>query len=128
MPTRGHVAGAILLVVTACACSGGISDTAPQQNRGIPGAVPGGAISPPADDTSDQIVSWVDGQAVTDWAAEIPKRDQAIEQYLNDTDSARAEQYGFRSGQNPQLARSEEHTSELQSQSNLVCRLLLEKK
>src|SRR2546430_7702451 len=28
----------------------------------------------------------------------------------------------------PELARSEEHTSELQSQSNLVCRLLLEKK
>src|SRR2546430_10780941 len=28
----------------------------------------------------------------------------------------------------PSSARSEEHTSELQSQSNLVCRLLLEKK
>src|SRR2546430_10656979 len=28
----------------------------------------------------------------------------------------------------PILRRSEEHTSELQSQSNLVCRLLLEKK
>src|SRR2546430_2915306 len=28
----------------------------------------------------------------------------------------------------PELSRSEEHTSELQSQSNLVCRLLLEKK
>src|SRR2546430_7455386 len=28
----------------------------------------------------------------------------------------------------PTLRRSEEHTSELQSQSNLVCRLLLEKK
>src|SRR5688572_31783521 len=28
----------------------------------------------------------------------------------------------------PQGCRSEEHTSELQSQSNLVCRLLLEKK
>src|SRR2546430_8995637 len=28
----------------------------------------------------------------------------------------------------PALPRSEEHTSELQSQSNLVCRLLLEKK
>src|SRR2546430_9763876 len=27
-----------------------------------------------------------------------------------------------------QIGRSEEHTSELQSQSNLVCRLLLEKK
>src|SRR5688572_31589804 len=28
----------------------------------------------------------------------------------------------------PRTSRSEEHTSELQSQSNLVCRLLLEKK
>src|SRR2546430_12463513 len=28
----------------------------------------------------------------------------------------------------PEFGRSEEHTSELQSQSNLVCRLLLEKK
>src|SRR2546430_4014783 len=28
----------------------------------------------------------------------------------------------------PRIGRSEEHTSELQSQSNLVCRLLLEKK
>src|SRR2546430_13037953 len=31
-------------------------------------------------------------------------------------------------GQPPGSPRSEEHTSELQSQSNLVCRLLLEKK
>src|SRR5688572_32792444 len=31
-------------------------------------------------------------------------------------------------GHAPSQARSEEHTSELQSQSNLVCRLLLEKK
>src|SRR2546430_10124638 len=30
--------------------------------------------------------------------------------------------------QSPAAPRSEEHTSELQSQSNLVCRLLLEKK
>src|SRR2546430_7119668 len=32
------------------------------------------------------------------------------------------------SSQTVSIARSEEHTSELQSQSNLVCRLLLEKK
>src|SRR5256886_9133028 len=32
------------------------------------------------------------------------------------------------SGKGPAEYRSEEHTSELQSQSNLVCRLLLEKK
>src|SRR2546430_10661694 len=31
-------------------------------------------------------------------------------------------------GENRGATRSEEHTSELQSQSNLVCRLLLEKK
>src|SRR2546427_6727542 len=36
-----------------------------------------------------------------------------------------AVQLGLR---DPPAARSEEHTSELQSQSNLVCRLLLEKK
>src|SRR2546430_7537816 len=37
---------------------------------------------------------------------------------------------GQRRGRSPfaKLDRSEEHTSELQSQSNLVCRLLLEKK
>src|SRR2546427_9499465 len=34
----------------------------------------------------------------------------------------------IRTGGEQRLSRSEEHTSELQSQSNLVCRLLLEKK
>src|SRR5438034_8031963 len=36
--------------------------------------------------------------------------------------------YGPRPGDVPQAVRSEEHTSELQSHSDLVCRLLLEKK
>src|SRR2546430_9375460 len=35
---------------------------------------------------------------------------------------------GASASTSPQPRRSEEHTSELQSQSNLVCRLLLEKK
>src|SRR2546427_3614071 len=35
---------------------------------------------------------------------------------------------GARDGRDGEAKRSEEHTSELQSQSNLVCRLLLEKK
>src|SRR2546430_11377304 len=35
---------------------------------------------------------------------------------------------GLEEHERPRLVRSEEHTSELQSQSNLVCRLLLEKK
>src|SRR5438270_6703813 len=35
---------------------------------------------------------------------------------------------GLMGYETPNIDRSEEHTSELQSQSNLVCRLLLEKK
>src|SRR2546427_13261672 len=55
---------------------------------------------------------------------------------LGDSLTLRAELYGWNAlGQRRRYAeiarripRSEEHTSELQSQSNLVCRLLLEKK
>src|SRR2546430_12706629 len=41
---------------------------------------------------------------------------------------ADAEEFGAERGVLRERVRSEEHTSELQSQSNLVCRLLLEKK
>src|SRR2546430_11627406 len=51
-------------------------------------------------------------------AGEQPKREQRPGDELRERDRGR-----------PQFSRrSEEHTSELQSQSNLVCRLLLEKK
>src|SRR2546430_10194155 len=40
----------------------------------------------------------------------------------------RADRHPAQSAGPPARERSEEHTSELQSQSNLVCRLLLEKK
>jgi RoxA-like, cytochrome c-like len=63
-----------------------------------------GVVAPLKDDTGEEIVSWVDGQVVTDWAAEIAKREKAINGYLNDTDPGRAAGYGFRSGQNPQMA------------------------
>src|SRR2546430_13738426 len=48
---------------------------------------------------------------------EDPSRTQTYTQMLQEAEDASFE-----------VARSEEHTSELQSQSNLVCRLLLEKK
>ena len=64
----------------------------------------GALVGPLENDESDDIVSWVDGQVVTDWAAEIQKRQQAIDGYLSDTDPARADEYGFRSGQHPELA------------------------
>src|SRR5829696_6749166 len=63
-----------------------------------------GRVAPLQDDTSEGIVSWVDGQPVNDWTAEISKRDQALQRYLADTDPGRAQKYGFRAGQNPQLA------------------------
>ena len=91
-----------MLALIASACSGG-AGSPPAQTREVPRSVEGGVV-PPADDTSDQIVSWADGQPVSDWTAEIAKRERAIEQYLNDADPGRAEQYGFRAGQNPQLA------------------------
>src|SRR5688572_32383124 len=48
---------------------------------------------------------------------------------LRDADGAAArKQHDVAVGVDRRPARSEEHTSELQSQSNLVCRLLLEKK
>jgi hypothetical protein len=63
-----------------------------------------GLVDPLKDDSSAEIVSWVDGQPVTDWPAEIKKREQAIDGYLNDADPVHAEKYGFRSGQNPRMA------------------------
>src|SRR5688572_31437710 len=51
-----------------------------------------------------------------------PPRHQAAE-HAHPARVRRPQDHGLR-----HRARSEEHTSELQSQSNLVCRLLLEKK
>ena len=92
-----------LVAVAVCACSRGPAT----ESRDYPAAAEranAGLVAPLKNDTSEEIVSWVDGQVVTDWAAEIEKRDRAINGYLNDTDPARAATYGFRNGQNPQLA------------------------
>src|SRR2546430_12669583 len=57
---------------------------------------------------------------------------QGVNLAAYDVIGGRAGQFGGGGGAGIQFAggvfRSEEHTSELQSQSNLVCRLLLEKK
>jgi hypothetical protein len=94
-----------LLSFLVTACSGG-RNAANETNTTTTSTAKGtaGLVGPLTNDSSDDIVSWVDGQVITDWAAEIDKRDRAIEGYLNDTDPARAAKYGFRSGQNPQLA------------------------
>jgi hypothetical protein len=105
MLTNNHRRLVSIAVVCAasCACGGGTPDSGPEYaaSAGAPG---GGLVAPLKDDSSAEIVSWADGQVVTDWAAEIGKRERAIQAYLDDTDPVRAEKYGFRSGQNPRLA------------------------
>ncbi len=92
-----------LVCLAVGACGGRASDSnAPYAAAGV--SASGGLVGPLKDDTSAEIVSWVDGQVVTDWATETAKRERAIEAYLDDTDPTRAEKYGFRSGQNPRLA------------------------
>jgi hypothetical protein len=97
-----------LLSIAAVACLIGVGcrkSSTPDGTGTTPGmpASVGGAISP-AVDTRAEIVSWVDGQVVSNWPAEIEKRRRVIEGYLDDADPVRAEKYGFRSGQNPRLA------------------------
>src|SRR5438093_4985120 len=75
--------------------------------------------------TADESVPWGDGRDLRKAA-----RDDATDLFLVD---GAGHTFGARhpwAGSNPALeqVRSEEHTSELQSLTNLVCRLLLEKK
>ena len=54
--------------------------------------------------SADGLVSWVDRQPITDWNAEIKKRDKAIYQYLSINDSAAASKYGFSNNHTPASA------------------------
>jgi hypothetical protein len=95
--------GAALAVLTLCGCGRGAENSGPEYAAAAERSN-AGVVAPLKEDTGDQIVSWVDGQVVTDWSAEVAKRERAIAGYLDDTDAARAQKYGFRSGLNPRLA------------------------
>jgi hypothetical protein len=102
---RNRTLGSIVTIAVAlCACSRGPASASRSRDAAAAGATTGSVVGPFTDDTGDQIVSWVDGQVVSDWATEITKRDRAILGYLDDADPVRAEKYGFRSGQTPRLA------------------------
>jgi hypothetical protein len=101
IPPNRTLLPVMLLAVAVCACRG----TAERDSGYAPGSPANdGLVRPPSVDTSDEIVSWVDGQVVRDWAAEVEKRERAIASYLDDADPVRAEKYGFRSGQHPRMA------------------------
>jgi hypothetical protein len=104
MPTRRQYWRFSIVVAAslAFACRAPAKDS---QTSGPQAGTPdGGLVRPLQDDSSDEIVSWVDGQVVKNWASEIAKRQRAIDGYLEDADPVRAEKYGFRSGQNPRMA------------------------
>src|SRR5256886_5950351 len=61
----------------------------------------------------------------SNWAVAVRKPNGQIAEVCRPIESVMKRHWFFRL---PVVRRSEEHTSELQSQSNLVCRLLLEKK
>src|SRR2546430_7381821 len=65
------------------------------------------------------------GEPAGDLGVDVARHRNRVAQVLPDDLGARVAVIGGRPGHH---LRSEEHTSELQSQSNLVCRLLLEKK
>ena len=104
-PPASHrqLIGVALSIATLCGCDRGPAGSGPEYAPAA-GAFSAGLAGPLKEDTSEDIVSWVDGQVVSDWAAETAKRERAIQGYLDDTDPVRAEKYGFRSGQNPRLA------------------------
>lgn len=98
-----RLAGIAMALAAALACTRGPA-TQRSEYAATGSPADGAVLGPLQDDTSDDIVSWADHQVVTDWTAEIVKRDRAIRAYLDDTDPARAAKYGFRSGQHPRLA------------------------
>jgi hypothetical protein len=100
---RMKITFAVITAMAIGACAGELAKQDPIEPAAPPGAG-GRFVAAPDDDRSTEIVSWVDGQVVTDWTAEVAKRDQAIEGYLKDADPVRAAKYGFRKGQHPRMA------------------------
>ena len=104
MHTKHRLACLTLVAVAACGCRSS-RPTPEKPEYPIPSPPTDAAIvEPPDNDTGEEIRSWVDGRAVSDWPAEIAKRDHAIQAYLADSDPDHAAKYGFRAGQHPRLA------------------------
>src|SRR5262249_61467983 len=68
-----------------------------------------------------------EAQLEYDWIAPAGERDAVLHLEIGGAD-IKGGYYGVRNGRHFYHDRSEEHTSELQSLTKLVCRLLLEKK
>jgi hypothetical protein len=100
---RLAIGAAALTLLGVAAWTSGAAPQAQTNPASRPGS-PGRLLAPLGQDAGPDILSWVDGTPVTDWAAEISRRDQAIQHYLDDDEPGRAASYGFRAGQTPRLA------------------------
>ena len=100
---RNRCITVLILALAVAACHRQAGYDAPEYKNAAD-AAKSGVVAPLQDDSALDIMSWVDGMPVTDWNAEIQKRERAIQAYLNDADAERAAKYGFRSGQNPKMA------------------------
>src|SRR4029434_796379 len=78
--SRIAVAFCVLLTLLVCGCGRQATNegTATKATTAAVATGTAGLVGPLTNDTSDDIVSWVDGQVVTDWAAEIKKLDNEI--------------------------------------------------
>ncbi len=72
----------------ACACGRGTPEEKATTKAAATGTA--GLVGPLTNDTSDDIVSWVDGQVVTRLDSRDRQARPAIDGYLSDTDPARA--------------------------------------
>src|SRR5688572_23463797 len=111
---------------SVCASRARAADKANGPPEPIATSPSSGSITSPVPDT----ISEVSLSATASSASSLPKR-RSVRQSLASSTAARVSCPCFSSlasNSSNRVNRSEEHTSELQSQSNLVCRLLLEKK
>jgi len=99
----------VAVCVAVCACGRGRAPENPEYAAAAERAQ-AGLVAPLKDDTSEEIVSWVDGKVVTDWATEMTKRERAIDGYLNDT--GRIQRRAVRAVQDDSRSRSESSESD----------------
>src|SRR5690606_41017449 len=71
---------------------------------------------------------WVPGRTIAGWCGALESRRRPSGRLLQSNPGAAGSALDDRHHAHAAGGRSEEHTSELQSRENLVCRLLLEKK
>jgi hypothetical protein len=78
LTTHLYRCGVLATLVAAAGACGSSARQAPPAAYVEPARSADPVIVPPLPDDGDAITSWVDGEPVTDWRAEIGKRERAL--------------------------------------------------